>query len=353
MADQDEIWMAEALKYARNGEGKTSPNPAVGAVIVKGGAMVGHGWHKGAGRPHAEIEALQSLAEFSDARGAEIFVTLEPCSTHGRTPPCTEAIVKAGFSRVVFGATDPNPAHAGRAVSLLRENGIEVRFGVLEEECEQLNRCWNRWIKSGLPWVVLKAGMSLDGRLTAPGGERWITSPEAREDAMKLRAGVDAILVGGNTVRADNPRLTVRGGGVERQPLRVVWTREERGIPSDCHLLSDEHRERTRLVVSEDFSGVLRQVGAMGVVRLLVEGGGWVHGAAIEEGLVDEAVIYIAPKVFGGGVPAAGGAGASFFSEALQLCEVACEVVGSDVKITGRVLRGEGEKGAGSLPSLT
>ena len=227
--DPDERFMRLALREAERGRGQTSPNPAVGAVIVKNGRVLARGFHHRAGQPHAEIEALQALGSESRARGATIYVTLEPCSTHGRTPPCTEAIRRAGFARVVIGATDPNPRHAGKAVAILEAAGIVVRPGILSAECAALNPAFNRWIVTGRPWVIAKAALTLDGRLTRPPGEdRWLSGPAARAAGHRLRAQVDAILIGAGTLRADNPRLTVRGvpgADPQRQPWRVVLTR--------------------------------------------------------------------------------------------------------------------------------
>ena len=207
----DEKFMRAALREARRGVGRTSPNPAVGAVIVRGGRVVARGFHRCAGMPHAEIEAMTALKNPRLGAGRRIYVTLEPCSTHGRTPPCVEAIVRGGFARVVIGAIDPNPAHAGRGGELLRGAGIEVKTGVLEDECRELNVAFNKWIVTGLPFVIAKAALSLDGRLTRPPGEgQWLSNAASRADAHRLRASVDAILVGAGTVRADNPRLTVR-----------------------------------------------------------------------------------------------------------------------------------------------
>ncbi len=231
-ASPDQRFMALALAEARKGLGRTSPNPAVGAVIVRAGRVLARGHHRGAGLPHAEIEAIRAVAGRAGCRGATLYVTLEPCSTHGRTPPCTDAIIAAGFARVVFGATDPNPRHAGRAEKILRAAGIVVTRGVLAKECAALNRAFNHWVTTRRPWVIAKCAMSLDGRLTRRRGESsWLTGPAARRHAQQLRARVDAILVGAATIRADNPRLTVRGPAARdgaRQPWRVVLTRSGR-----------------------------------------------------------------------------------------------------------------------------
>jgi len=245
----EEKWMRVALREARKGVRWTSPNPAVGAVIVSArGRMLAKGWHRAAGCAHAEIEALGGLARPGLARGATLVVTLEPCSTHGRTPPCVEAIIEAGIARVIVGAIDPNPAHAGRGLKRLRGAGIEVEAGVLEAEAAGLNRGFNKWIVTGRPLVIAKCALSLDGRITRlPEEGRWLTSERSRADAHRVRAGVDAILVGAGTVRDDNPRLTVRGvrglkGG--RQPWRVVLAGAEE-LPAGAHLLTDEHKNRT------------------------------------------------------------------------------------------------------------
>ena len=206
----DEEFMCEAIREAQKGAGRTHPNPAVGAVIVARGRIVSRGWHRGAGHLHAEVEAMRK-AKQGAVRGATIYVTLEPCSTQGRTPPCTESILEAGFSRVVYGATDPNPKHAGRAKQILSGAGLEVSSGVLASRCSELNTAWNKWIATGMPYVIAKAAMTLDGRINSPPESRWISSEASRRDVMKLRSRVQAILVGGETIRADDPQLTVRG----------------------------------------------------------------------------------------------------------------------------------------------
>lgn len=334
----DEGWMRMALEEARRDRGHASPNPAVGAVIVKRGRLLARGYHARCGAAHAEVEALDSLRPASRARGAELFVTLEPCSSHGRTPPCTEAIIAAGISRVVYGATDPDPRHRGRAARLLRRAGIEVVRGVLETECKQLNEAWRHWISTGLPFVIAKAGMSLDGRIGSPPARRWITGPQARADAMNLRARVDAILVGAATVREDNPRLTLRGHPGHRQPLRVVWTRTGR-LPTACHLLKDRFQDRTLVCRRGSLREVLRALGRRGVTSVLIEGGGKTLGAAFDQGLVDRVVFYVAPKLIGGFVPAVGGRGVGSNRERLRLESVTFVPFGGDVRITGDVVR--------------
>ena len=331
----DEKFMRAALSEARKGIGRTHPNPAVGAVIVKGGKILAKGWHRGAGQPHAEVEAIRAM-KGKPAKGATIYVTLEPCSTQGRTPPCTDAIREAGFSRVVYGATDPNPAHAGRAKKLLTRSGIEVINGVLGEECTAINRDWNKWIVTGLPYVTAKAGMTLDGRISSLPGSRWITSEESRADAMKLRARVDAILVGGETVRADNPKLTLRGIKSGLQPWRVVVTKSGR-LPSNAHLFTDEFRDRTLVFKNKPLRRVLEELGKRGVVSVMIEGGGRTLGDAFDHGLVDEVQFYYAPILSGGPTPAVGGKGVKDNEQAIRLVDPAYRKIGPDIRLTARV----------------
>ena len=328
--------MRAALAEARKGLGKTGPNPAVGAVISKNGKILSLGWHRGAGKPHAEIDALRNLKNPALARGATLHVTLEPCSTHGRTPPCTEAIIQAGFTRVVFGATDPNPKHAGRAKEILEEAGIQTLLGVLGEECALLNRAWNKWIATGLPFVTAKAGMSLDARIASPPDRRWITSEAARRDAMRLRAECGAVLVGAETVRTDNPQLTIRGLRVKEQPLRAVWSRSGQ-IPSDCHLLTDEHRDRTIIYKGKPLAAVLQDLGKRGVQHVLIEGGGKTLGEALDRRLIDRIVFYIAPVLLGGPTPALGGHGVPSNESALHLNNPTYRRIGPDLRVEGEV----------------
>jgi diaminohydroxyphosphoribosylaminopyrimidine deaminase/5-amino-6-(5-phosphoribosylamino)uracil reductase len=334
----DDALMRAALAEARKGLGKTGPNPAVGAVISKNGKILSIGWHRGAGKPHAEIEALGNLTNPALARGATLHVTLEPCSTHGRTPPCTEAITQAGFARVVFGATDPNPKHAGRAKEILEDAGIQTLSGVLGEECTLLNRAWNKWIATGLPFVTAKAGMSFDGRIASPPDRRWITSEAARRDAMRLRADCGAVLVGAETVRTDNPLLTIRGLRVKEQPLRAVWSRSGQ-IPSDCHLLTDEHRDRTIIYKAKPLAAVLRDLGKRGVQHVLIEGGGKTLGQALDRRLIDRIVFYIAPVLLGGPTPALGGHGVPSNESALRLKNPTYRRIGPDLRVEGEIQR--------------
>ena len=339
----DETWMRAALAEAAKGIGHTSPNPAVGAVIVRRGEVIGRGFHRRAGDPHAEIEALRNLTSEGDARGATLYVTLEPCSTHGRTPPCIDAIVAAGIGRVIFGATDPNPRHAGRATTLLQAAGIQAGGGVLEEECAAVNREFNHWMITRTPWVIAKAGLSLDGRLSRPPGEsQWLTSSASREHAMQLRTRVDAILIGAGTLRADNPRLTIRGvpGFEQKQPWRVILTRGG-PLPESAHLFTDEHHDRTLVFTDRALPDVLRELAAREITSVLIEGGANVLGQAFDARLVDEVHFYLAP-ILCGGPHVIGGLGAGATAESTGLTNARYERIGDDLHVSGFVRRDTG-----------
>lgn len=324
--------MREAILEAKRGMGWTSPNPIVGALIVRKGHIIGRGFHRKAGCAHAEIEALRSLKSFETARGAELFVTLEPCSTQGRTPPCTDTLVHTGLARVIYGATDPNPQHAGRANAILRRAGIEVTTGVLEEECLLLNEGWNKWIRTQMPFVIAKAAMTLDGRIASHPKRRWITSVASRKNAMILRASVDAILIGGETVRVDNPRLTLRGVPARPQPWRVVWT-HKRPLPANAKIFTDRYRDRTLVFQGKSLKEILHSLGTRGVSSVLIEGGGTVLGMALDQGLIDKFCFYYAPTCLGGNVPAIGGIGVPSPEQALHLVRATYTRLGEDLRL--------------------
>src|SRR4051812_39284 len=265
--------MRIALRLARRGYGATSPNPMVGAVLVKAWKIIGRGWHRRAGEPHAEIEALRDAERRGyQSKGATLYITLEPCSTYGRTPPCTEAIKAAGIRKVIVGGTDPNPKHRGKGFAFLRNAGIEITTGVLEEECEQLNEPFNHWIVHRTPFVTVKAAMTMDGKIaTARGESKWITSEQARGYAMTLRQGADAVLVGINTILADDPSLTVRTlqsptskAQSRRDKLQTSNSISEQGrirrivldargrTPLAAKVVSDECRDLTTIIVSRE-----------------------------------------------------------------------------------------------------
>lgn len=315
--------MRLALREAMKGQGLTTPNPIVGAIIVKNNQVIARGYHASAGEAHAEVAAMSFLSQLAshdeaegasdpkkpanlsssaNTRGTTLYVTLEPCSTFGKTPPCTMTIIDAGFARVVYGATDPNPEHRGKALDLLTKAGIEVTTGVLEEECIALNSAWNHRMKTGMPWITAKCGMSLDGSLIVQNGPRWITSVRSRRDAMYLRAKVDAILVGGATVRTDNPALTIRGIKIKEnhpQPWRIVWTKSAK-IPEESLLLSDEHRNRTIIMHDIPLSEALKNLALRGISSVMIEGGGKTLSEAFANNLVNEIRFYVAPHLLGG-----------------------------------------------------
>ncbi len=398
--------MRLALRLARRGYGTTSPNPMVGAVLVKGGNVVGRGWHRRAGEAHAEIEALRDAQSRGHRpRSATLYVTLEPCCTHGCTPPCTDAIIAAGIKRVVVGAVDPNPKHAGRGFKILKQAGIEVvmigkgraRHSVravsnlsqrrarsdapyqeLTDECARLNEAFNHWIVHRTPFVTVKAAMTLDGKIaTAAGESKWITGEQARAHAMKLRQGADAILVGVNTVLADDPALTFRPvAGSERNiqhptPRRVVLDSLAR-TPLDARVVTDEQATLTTIVVSRlapknrraalarqvnvwvapvarsqiakrkpqiDLSWLLKKLGAENITNLLVEGGGEVNASFLLRGLAQRVAFFYAPKILGGrdARRAVAGEGARRLTEALELHDVEWRRLGPDLLLTAKV----------------
>ncbi|WAC19807.1 bifunctional diaminohydroxyphosphoribosylaminopyrimidine deaminase/5-amino-6-(5-phosphoribosylamino)uracil reductase RibD [Luteolibacter sp. SL250] len=340
----DAEWMELALAEARKGIGRTAPNPPVGSVIVKDDVLLGSGYHHAAGRPHAEREALADVFirhGNAGARGATAYVTLEPCSTHGRTPPCTDGLIEAGISRVVYATVDRNPSHAGRADSILRDAGIEIASGILKEKADRILLPFFKVKETGLPWIIWKTAMSLDGRITRPPGEgQWLTGPDARLDVQKLRSTVDAILTTGETVRRDHPALTIRVPELlegRTQPWRVIFTDHPSSLPVDAPLLSDEWRHRTlirpRSGIAESLRALVRD---QGVLSVMIEAGGVFSAAMIGEGLIDEAVIYYAPMLCGGPSPGLAGAG---LEPSLKMKDVSFRQLGGDIRISGLVDR--------------
>ena len=329
----DEKFMRVALKEAKKALGQTSPNPAVGAVLVVDHRIVAKGHHRGAGRDHAEVECLRNFAAPVPAR-ATLYVTLEPCSTAGRTGPCTNAILKGGVRNVVVGTTDVNPRHSGKGIMQLRDAGVRVREGVLADDCAQINEAFNKWIVTGRPFVIAKCGMSLDGRLTRPAGEsRWITGGSARRHAHQLRAEVDAILVGAKTVRVDNPQLTVRGIHGARQPWRIVLTRSGK-VPRRAHLFSDRLPSQTLICEGKSLATVLKNLGKRSITSVLIEGGGKVLGQALDARLIDKVQLYLGPILTGGPVIAFPGRGADKAANALRLRRVSYKRIGQSICIT-------------------
>ncbi len=337
---EDRYWMRRALALARRGVGATSPNPPVGAVVVKNQCLLAEGFHRRAGDPHAEVVALSGLLRPADADGATLYVTLEPCSTHGRTPPCTEAILGSGIGRVVFGSVDPRPAHAGEAVVILQGQGLAVEVGVLREDADDLIRIFRHWIRKGRPYVIAKAGISLDGCVTRPAGEsQWLTSREARRDAQRLRVLVDAVVVGAETVRCDNPKLTVRHPDVpdfKRPPRRVILTRSGR-LPPDAHVFTDEDASRTKVVRDARWPDWLEDLAGEGVTSVLLEGGGKTLTEALQASAIQEMHLYLAPLVSGSGrrlIP-------ELLGEPRSVPSVRYDLLGDQVKISIRFDHGD------------
>jgi diaminohydroxyphosphoribosylaminopyrimidine deaminase/5-amino-6-(5-phosphoribosylamino)uracil reductase len=356
-------WMRQALALAKKGLGETSPNPMVGAVLVRAGKVIGKGFHHAAGLPHAEIEAFNDARRRGErVKGADLYVTLEPCSSHGRTPPCTEAILAAGVKRVFVAAIDPNPQHQGGGLKILRRAGIKVTPGILEAEATRLNEAFNHWVVSGRPFVTAKCAMTMDGKIaTASGESKWITGEKARAQAMQLRRATDAILVGVNTVIFDDPSLTIRPS--RKRPLHRLVLDPRGRIPLTAKILNDG--EATTVVMGErtpkkrqdaiakktsvmllnesdaglDLPSLMNQLGDRGVSSLLVEGGGETLWTFFKQELVQRVVFFYAPKVLGGrdARKAVGGEGWSVAAEAPKLREVEWSKAGADLMLTALV----------------
>lgn len=366
----DDVWMARALALARRGWGRTSPNPMVGAVLVRNGRVIGEGWHRRAGMPHAEIEALRAAKKAGySTRGADLYVTLEPCCTHGRTPPCVDAITAAGIRRVIAASRDINPVHAGKGFRLLQKAGVETSVGLMSADADRLNEFFRHWIVHRQPFVTVKSAMTLDGKIaTARGESKWITGPEARAHAMRLRRSADAMLVGVSTVLADDPSLTVRtraGTPAARQPARVVLDSRAR-TPLNAKVVTDAHADRTLIVVTsrapqtrirrlservrvwtapEDaekqvsIPWVLSRLGEESITHVLVEGGGEVAASFLLGGHASRFWGYYAPRILGGraAIKASGGKGAASLREALRLTDLEYQRVGTDLWVTARI----------------
>ncbi len=316
----DEDYMARAVYLARKGVLTTDPNPNVGCVLVKHGKIIGEGWHQEPGKAHAEINALR---QSGDTKGATAYVTLEPCSHHGKTGPCCDALIAAGISKVVIAMQDPNPLVCGQGIEKLRQQGVEVSCGVLQEDAEALNQGFLQRMRKGLPFIRSKMAMSLDGRTAMASGEsQWITSPQSREDVHHFRATSSAVMTGINTVLADDPRLTARVETKLQQPVRVILDTHLR-IPLHAKVLHDEHpvwimtgqhnRSKTEPLTDKgakvftlpcvnnriDLTQAFRLLATQQINTVWVEAGATLNGALIESGLVDEWVLYVAPCLLG------------------------------------------------------
>ncbi len=330
--------MQVALQEAEKGWGLTTPNPMVGAVIAKGDQELARGYHKKAGCPHAEINCMDALPPGTDLTGATLYVTLEPCTTTGRTPPCCEAIIQRGIKRVVIGCLDENPSHKGVAEGRLRAAGIEVVTGVLEEECHRLNEHFFWWITRKRPWVILKLGLSLDGKIALPdGSSRWVTGELSRKRAHRLRQLCDMIMVGGQTARRDNPQLTVRDpADWPIQPIPVVWTSQP--LPSNLYLTlaTDRPVVEAQPSTPEAWDTFLSIWGAEDKVVLLIEGGGELAANALSCGIVNQIQFFLAPKIIGGrdSVPAVGGIAPPTLDASIHLSNPRLEFLGEDLLYT-------------------
>jgi diaminohydroxyphosphoribosylaminopyrimidine deaminase/5-amino-6-(5-phosphoribosylamino)uracil reductase len=357
ITDIDRAMMYRCLQLARRALGRTSPNPLVGSVIVRDGNIVGEGFHPGAGKPHAEIFALRDAGDL--AKGSTIYVSLEPCNHYGRTGPCSEALVKAGVSKVVVGMVDPNPLVAGGGIKRLRDAGVEVVVGVEEEACRQLNEAFIHRILYQKPFGILKYAMTLDGKIaTNTGHSTWVTGEEARKEVHSLRGACDAVIIGGNTVRRDNPLLTTHHED-DRNPLRVIMSRTL-NLPANAHLW--DIKEAGTLVLTEpnanpEFQKFLIDDRAVEVIELspltpatvmkylydreflsvLWECGGTLAANAISEGSVQKVLAFIAPKIIGGqGAPSpVGELGFASMMDALTLQKVTMRKIGDDCLIAG------------------
>lgn len=365
----DRFYMERALELAKRGYGRTSPNPLVGAVVVQGDEIVGEGWHAMYGGPHAEVHALEAAGE--RAKNATIYVSLEPCNHHGKTPPCTEAIIRSGIKRVVLAMKDPNPKAAG-GIERLQKAGIEVTSGICEKEARKLNAPFIKMVEKGLPWVVLKSAMTLDGMVaTKTGDSKWVTGDAARLWCHEhLRQRLDAILVGSGTVRADNPSLTCRlpdGGG--RDPLRIILS-SSLDLDPEFNVFDGKSGAETLLVcrsgmdpekkkpflskgarileIPRDEEGCLdleilmKQLGSMGIQSLLIEGGAKVAASSLQKRIVDSLVFFYAPKILAGeGTPVFSGKGPRLMSESIEIRDMEVFKIGDDLRVEGYPLYSE------------
>lgn len=367
MGDEiDKRYMRLALRLALKGAGRTSPNPMVGAVLVRGGRIIATGYHQRAGGDHAEIVALKRAGE--RARGATLYLNLEPCNHQGRTPPCTLSLIRAGVKRVVAGMVDPNPLVSGRGLRRLSRAGIQARVGVLEEECRRLNEAFKKYITRRSPFVILKLAASLDGKIaTSTGDSQWITETASRNYVHSLRNQVDAVLVGIGTVLADNPRLTCRLPG-GRNPWRVILDGRLR-IPLKAHLLRQREPGKTIVVTGPrsprkkieaiqdcgarvwkfplragriSFAPVLKKLAQMGLLSVMIEGGATMASWALKEDIVDKILFFYAPKLIGGeGRGMIGGLGIRKMSQVRSIKNIEIKRFGTDFLVSGYLKRWE------------
>ncbi|WP_044914470.1 bifunctional diaminohydroxyphosphoribosylaminopyrimidine deaminase/5-amino-6-(5-phosphoribosylamino)uracil reductase RibD [Butyrivibrio sp. WCE2006] len=360
---EDKSFMERALTLAKKGAGFVNPNPMVGAVIVKNGKIIGEGYHEQYGGLHAERNALKNCKE--SPKGATIYVTLEPCCHYGKTPPCTEAIIESGISRVVIGTLDVNPLVAGKGAKILADNGIRVEVGVLEKECRRLNRVFNKYMTTKLPYVVMKYAMTADGKIATTSGEsKWITGDEARENVHRLRKNLSGIMVGVSTVIADDPSLNCRLDEPSKDPVRIICDSNLR-TPFDSVVVKTANEGETIIATSSeddvkiaeyekrgcrvlrvpqgkngiDLNYLMKEIGKIGIDSVLLEGGGTVNFSALESRIVDEVHIHMAPKIFGGRSKSpVEGVGISDIGNAIKLNPVNSSWCGNDLVIENEVI---------------
>ncbi len=362
-----QFYMRRALELAEKGRGRTSPNPMVGAVLVKNGRVVGEGCHRKAGMPHAEIEALRRAGK--NARGADLYVNLEPCCHFGKTPPCTEAILSAGVRKVIVGMRDPNRLVSGKGFRQLKKNGVQVVTGPLRKECERLNEVFIKFIQTGNPFVVLKTAISLDGKIATSSGEsQWITGAKAREKVHQVRNEMDAIVAGARTIVKDDPFLTTRLGkksAVVKHPVRVILDNEFL-VPLKSNVFKNADTQRVLyatgknlpasrrkqlmrrgieiLILKEnkgkvDLQHLMRTLGDQDISSVLIEGGGEVNASALSAGIVDKVMVFIAPILIGGkGAPGPlGGKGVRHLKDAFKIKNMTVNQIGNDFLLEGYV----------------
>ena len=361
----DQYYMKLAIDLALKGEGQTSPNPLVGAVVVKSGKVIAKGYHKKAGLPHAETIAL--LKAGSQSIGADLFVNLEPCCHHGRTPPCVEAIIEAGIKRVVIGVSDPNNLVNGKSIRLLRKKGVGVVTGVLKKDCEKLNESFFKYIRTGRPFLILKSALSLDGKIaTRMGDSKWITGPKARDYAHQLRGRVDAVLVGSGTVVSDDPRLTMRLKNSSMfNPIRIIVAGKN-NISISSKVFNNSHKEQVIYATTNAFSPVrkaklekigvevllvkhkrgqvnlsllMEELGRRGITSVMVEGGAEISGSIFKEKLIDRVIYFIAPKIIGGrnSPTPVGGEGVDELKDFMRIKNMSINKLGEDLVIEGNI----------------
>ena len=357
----DEYYMNKAIRLAKKGEGFVSPNPMVGAVVVKHGVVIGKGYHQKYGDLHAERNALKNCSE--DPKGATLYVTLEPCCHHGKTPPCTDIIIEKEIARVVVGTTDVNPIVAGKGIEILQKHGIEVIVGVLEDECKALNKIFNKHITTGFPYVIMKYAMTADGKIATRTGEsKWITSAGARESVHKLRKALSGIMVGVSTVIADDPLLNCRLSEPHIDPVRIICDTNLR-TPLTSQVVRTANEIETIIATSADPSKtseyekhgckimqipkkgdhldlhiLFKELGSRGINSILLEGGGTLNFSALSEHLVDEVYVYMAPKIFGGSAKSpVEGIGIEKPSDAIKLNTMKVTSIGPDILIQSEV----------------